>query len=151
MVPSTRSTSKSPDSVTHNTFLVPESSLLPTTSVGNYTNSHSNTPTFGISHTDANLDNSEGPKAVTNAIFNSDPRVETYPEPSAPKYEVRLFGLSQAGMFFHLNTYIFADGVHSQWRRMRCGAVLDGLASDLRQSLVERRNTASRYNADIDH
>lgn len=114
MVPSTRSTSKSPDSVAHNTFLVPESSLLPTTSVGNYTNSHSNTPTFGISHTDANLDNSERPNAVTNAIFNSDPRVETHPEPSAPKYEVRLFGLSQAGMFFHLNTYIFADGVHSQ-------------------------------------
>lgn len=114
MVPSTRYTSKSPDPVAHNTFLVPESRFLPTTSAGNYTNSHSNTPTFGISHTDANLDNSEGPKAETNAIFNSDLRVETHPEPSPPRYEVRLFGLSQAGMFFHLNTYIFADGVHSQ-------------------------------------
>ncbi|ADV21458.1 hypothetical protein CNBI0300 [Cryptococcus gattii WM276] len=109
MVPSTRSTSKSPDSVTHNTFLVPESSLLPTTSVGNYTNSHSNTPTFGISHTDANLDNSEGPKAVTNAIFNSDPRVETYPEPSAPKYEVRLFGLSQADTMLTLTISNFGS------------------------------------------
>ncbi|KAE8538365.1 hypothetical protein D1P53_004718 [Cryptococcus gattii VGV] len=102
MVPSTRSTSKSPDPVVHNTFLVPESSLLPITSVDNYTNSHSNTPKFGIPHTDTNLDNSEGPKALTNAIFNSDPRVETHPEPSAPNYEVRLFGLSQAVTSDHL-------------------------------------------------
>lgn len=29
--------------------------------------------------------------------------------------------------------------------------MLDGLASDLGQSFVERRDTASRYNADIDH
>lgn len=114
MVPSTRSTSKSPNPVVHNTFLVSESSLRPTTSAGNYTNSHSNTPKFGIPHADTNLNSSEGPKALTNAIFNSDPRVETHPEPSAPNYEVRLSGLSQAGMFFHLNTYIFADGVHSR-------------------------------------
>lgn len=104
MVPSTLSTSKSSDSVAHNTIPVPESSSLRTMSTGNYNNSYPDTPELGISRTDVNVDKSEGPEVVVNKIFNSDFKVETHSEPSALKYEVRLFGLSQAGMLFHPNT-----------------------------------------------
>lgn len=117
MAPSTRSTSKSPDSVVHDTFPVRESRVAPTISTGNYNSNYPSTPGLGISRTDASVDNNEGPEVVINTIFNSDSEVETHSEPSAPKYEVRLFGLSQAGTFFHPNATsnsISTDGVRSQ-------------------------------------
>ncbi|OXG29559.1 hypothetical protein C367_02005 [Cryptococcus neoformans Ze90-1] len=108
MVPSTLSTSKSSDSVAHNTIPVPESSSLRTMSTGNYNNSYPDTPELGISRTDVNVDNSEGPEVVVNKIFNSDSKVETHSEPSALKYEVRLFGLSQAVASDHLFNFFAA-------------------------------------------
>lgn len=140
MAPSTRSTSKSPDSVVHDTFPVRESRVAPTISTGNYNSNYPSTPGLGISRTDASVDNNEGPEVVINTIFNSDSEVETHSEPSTPKYEVRLFGLSQAGTFFHPNATsnsISTDGVRSQQQRMtHKQSSVGGIANGLERSPV---------------